>query len=514
VVIVRIAQKVAAFIQFFEGSHMTLAIDSSLKTPGVSRGFEYPQPKLFVAGQWRMGSGGDTLPVRNPATGETIASLPVANRTDLDEALAAVDSVANTWGNTSAYDRGKILHKAAGLIRERASYIGSVSTTEQGKVLAESTAEAFACADIFDWFAEEARRAYGRIIPSKQAGVRHMVLRQPIGPVAAFSPWNFPTTIPSRKIAASLAAGCPMVIKPAEETPGSCLELARALDDAGLPKGVLNVVFGVPAEISSYLIASPVIRKISFTGSTVVGKQLARLAADGMKPSTMELGGHAPVIVFGDADLGKAVKMLAGSKYRNAGQICIAPTRFYVHESVHDRFVSDLAAYANSLKVGNGLDSTSTMGPLANPRRLSAMAEFIGDARQCGARVAAGGKGFERPGNFWAPTVLADVPNKARVMNEEPFGPVAVTQRFSTFDEVVKQANRLPYGLASYAFTESARTAADIGEAIEAGMVGINFTMLTGPETPFGGIKESGHGSEGGSEGLDSYLISKYVAQG
>lgn len=493
---------------------MSLAADNSSKTQSVSNSFEFPKPQLFIAGQWRMGGGGDTIPLRNPATGEAIAPLPVANRADLDEALAAVDKAFNTWGKTSAYDRAKILHKAAGLMRERASHIGRVTTTEQGKVLAESTAEAFACSDIFDWFAEEARRAYGRIIPSKQPGVRHMVLRQPIGPVAAFSPWNFPTTIPSRKIAASLAAGCPIIIKPAEETPGSCLELARALDDAGLPKGVLNVVFGVPADISRYLIASPVIRKISFTGSTVVGKQLARLAADGMKPSTMELGGHAPAIIFGDADLGKAVKLLAGSKYRNAGQICIAPTRFYVHESVHDRFVDELAAYAKSLQVGNGLDSASTMGPLANPRRLSAMGDFIGDATQCGAKVAAGGEGFERTGNFWAPTVLTDVPNKARIMNEEPFGPVAVTQRFSTFDEAVKQANRLPYGLASYAFTESARTAADIGEAIEAGMVGINFTVLTGPETPFGGIKESGHGSEGGSEGLDGYLITKYVAQG
>jgi succinate-semialdehyde dehydrogenase / glutarate-semialdehyde dehydrogenase len=493
---------------------MTLVSDNSSKTQSVSKSFDYPKLKLFIAGQWRMGSGGATIPLKNPATSETIAPLPVANKADLDEALTAVDKAFDIWAKTLAYDRAKILHKAAGLMRERSSYIGRVTTTEQGKVLAESTAEAFACADIFDWFAEEARRAYGRIIPSKQPGVRHMVLRQPIGPIAAFSPWNFPTTIPSRKIAASLAAGCPMIIKPAEETPGSCLELARALDDAGLPKGVLNVVFGVPADISSYLIASPVIRKISFTGSTVVGKQLARLAADGMKPSTMELGGHAPVIIFGDADIGKAVKMLAGSKYRNAGQICIAPTRFYIHESVHDRFVDEFSVYAKSLKVGNGLDPASTMGPLANPRRLSAMVDFIADARQCGAKVASGGGGLGQSGNFWAPTVLTDVPNTARIMNEEPFGPVAVTQRFSTFDEVVKQANRLPYGLAAYAFTQSARTAADIGDAIEAGMVGVNFSVLTGPETPFGGIKESGHGSEGGSEGLDGYLISKYVAQG
>jgi succinate-semialdehyde dehydrogenase/glutarate-semialdehyde dehydrogenase len=469
---------------------------------------------MFIAGRWRMGSGGDTVPLRNPATDATIGAVPVADAADLAEALAAADAAFVPWRNTSPYDRAKILHRAAGLLRERSARIGRITTIEQGKVLAESTAEAFACADIFDWFAEEARRAYGRIIPSKHPGVRHMVLRQPIGPVAAFSPWNFPSTIPSRKIAASLAAGCPVVIKPAEETPGSCLELARALDDAGLPKGVLNVVFGVPADISRTLIASPVIRKISFTGSTAVGKQLARLAADGMKPSTMELGGHAPVIIFADAELEKAAKLLAGSKYRNAGQICIAPTRFYVHESVHDRFVDAFVSHVVTLRVGDGLDSASTMGPLANPRRLSAMADLIGDAGRCGARLVAGGERLGRAGNFWAPTVLTDVPDGARIMQEEPFGPVAVTQRFSTFDEVVMKANRLPYGLASYAFTQSTRTAADIGEAIEAGMVGINFTVLTGPETPFGGIKESGHGSEGGSEGLDSYLITKYVAQG
>ncbi len=476
--------------------------------------FDYPQPKLFIAGQWRMGSGGDTLPVRNPATGGELARLPVADRADLDEALAAVDKAFPVWRAVSAYDRAKILKKAAALLRERAPYIGAVSTSEQGKPLAESTNEALACADIFEWYAEEARRAYGRIVPSKHPGVRHMVFKEPIGPVAAFSPWNFPTTIPSRKIAAALAAGCPVIIKPAEETPGSCLELARALDDAGLPKGVLNVVFGVPAEISTYLIASPVIRKISFTGSTVVGKHLAGLAAQRMIPSTMELGGHAPVIVFEDADLDLAVRLSGASKYRNAGQICIAPTRFYVHDSVHDAFVEKLSAYAASLNIGPGLDPATNMGPLANPRRLTAMHEFVADARQQGADVAAGGEGPDGPGNFWKPTLLTDVPNSARIMNEEPFGPVAVTQRFGSFDEVVAQANRLPYGLAAYAYTRSARTAADIGDALEAGMIGINFSILTGPETPFGGVKESGHGSEGGVEGLEAYHVVKYVAQG
>ena len=296
---------------------------------------EYPAPTLFIGGNWRASGDGSTIPVRNPATQEVIAELPVATKADLDEALAAADAGFKTWRKVSAYDRANILHKAAQLMRERAPRIGAISTTEQGKLISESTAEAFACADIFDWYAEEARRAYGRIVPSKHPGVRHMVLKEPIGPVAAFSPWNFPTTIPSRKLAAALAAGCSVIIKPAEETPNSCLELARALDDAGLPKGVLNVVFGIPAEISEYLIASPVIRKITFTGSTAVGKHLGELAARVMKPTTMELGGHAPVIVFEDAELDKAVKMLVAGKYRNAGQICIAPTRFYVHDSIH-----------------------------------------------------------------------------------------------------------------------------------------------------------------------------------
>jgi succinate-semialdehyde dehydrogenase/glutarate-semialdehyde dehydrogenase len=472
------------------------------------------RPQLFIGGNWRAASTGETLDLINPATGAAIAGVPVASRDDLDEALAAVAAANVPWRETSAYDRARILHGAAALMRERAAHIGRITTMEQGKPLAESTAEAHACADIFDWFAEEARRAYGRIVPSKQPGVRHLVLKEPIGPVAAFSPWNFPTTIPSRKIAAALAAGCPVIIKPAEETPGSCLELARALDDAGLPKGVLNVVFGVPAIISEYLIASPVIRKISFTGSTVVGKHLARLAAGEMKPTTMELGGHAPVIVFDDADLDKAVQLSAASKFRNAGQICVAPTRFYLHDAIHDAFVEKFAAAAGALKVGDGLAADTRMGPLANPRRVTAMTEMIGDAEANGARIASGGSAIAGDGNFWQPTLLADVPNSARIMNEEPFGPIAVTQRFETFDEVVAAANRLPYGLAAYAYTRSAERATRIGDAIEAGMIGINFSQLTGPETPFGGVKESGHGSEGGIEGLEGYLVTKYVAQG
>jgi succinate-semialdehyde dehydrogenase/glutarate-semialdehyde dehydrogenase len=474
----------------------------------------YPPLHLFIGGEWIGPEGRDSLAVLNPADESEIGRLPVAALADLDRALEAAAAGFEVWRRASAYDRAKVLHAAAALMRERAPAIGRISTLEQGKLLAESTAEAFACADIFDWFAEEARRAYGRIIPSKNPGVRHLTLRQPIGPVAAFSPWNFPTTIPSRKLAAALAAGCSVVIKPSEETPGSALALAHALDDAGLPKGVLNVVFGDPATISAHLIASPVIRKISFTGSTRVGKSLSELAARVMKPTTMELGGHAPVLVFEDADIDLAVRLTAGAKFRNAGQICIAPTRFFVHESVHDAFVKGFASAIQTLPLGPGLDPGSRMGPLANGRRPPAIQHFVEDAVDKGATLVAGGEAQAGVGYFWKPTLLADVPDHATVMSEEPFGPLAVTRRFSTFEEAITQANRLPYGLAAYAFTRSARTMREVGEELEAGMVGINFSQLTGPETPFGGVKESGHGSEGGSEGLEAYLLTKYVAEG
>ena len=475
---------------------------------------DYPKPKLFIAGTWRDAGDGQTIPVINPATGEPLADLPVATEADLDEALGAADAGFRVWRSKTALERSDILRRAAQLLRERADYIGRMSTIEQGKLLTEATQEVFASAATFDWYAEEARRAYGRIVPTKFPGVRNMVLKEPIGPVAAFAPWNFPTTIPSRKIGAAIAAGCSIVFKPAEETPVSALELARALDDAGLPKGVLNVVFGVPSDISEYLIASPIIRKISFTGSTEVGKHLAGLAAKQMTPTTMELGGHAPVIIFDDADLDKAIPMLTALKYRNAGQICICPTRFLVQEGVHDEFVSRFSEIVRGMKIGSGLEKDSSMGPLAHDRRPSAVEALVTDAIDQGATCVAGGSSISGPGYFWEPTVLANVPDSARIMVEEPFGPVAVTRPFSTFDEAIEQANRTPYGLAGYAFSTSARTCADLADSVEVGMLGINFTLLTGPETPFGGVKESGHGSEGGIEGLEAYLVTKYVAQG
>lgn len=473
----------------------------------------YGELKLFVDGEWLDAQGRVTEDVINPATGEPIAALPHATLEDLDRAVAAASRAFKAWRATTAYDRAKIIRKAADILRERTNEIAPRMTLDQGKPIGEAIQEVHIAADILDWTADEGRRTYGRVIPSRVPGARWLVTREPVGPVAGFTPWNFPGIIPARKISAALATGCTMVIKPSEETPSTVLEIARALDDAGLPKGVLNVVHGKPSEVSEHLIASDGIRKITFTGSTAVGKQLAVLAAQaGVKRTTMELGGHAPVLIFEDADIDLAIKVMAFAKFRNAGQVCISPTRFYVHESVHDRFVDGFAKAAAALKVGDGLDPAHQMGPLANSRRVPAMERMVADAVQRGAKVEAGGERGANRGFFYAPTVLSDVPQDALIMNEEPFGPVAVTARFSSFDEVIEQANRLPYGLASYAFTQSARTAAMLGDAIEAGMLGINNNAISMTETPFGGVKQSGYGSEGGSEGMDAYLVTKFIS--
>lgn len=474
----------------------------------------YGELKLFVDGEWLDAEGRVTEDVLNPATGEPIAALPHATPEDLDRAVAAASRSFKSWRATPAYDRAKIIRKAADLLRERANALAVRTTMDQGKPIGESVQEYLIAADILDWTADEGRRTYGRVIPPRVPGARWFVTREPVGPVAGFTPWNFPGIIPARKIAAALATGCTMVIKPSEETPSTVLEIARALNDAGLPKGVLNVVHGRPSEVSERLIASDGIRKITFTGSTAVGKQLAVLAAQaGVKRTTMELGGHAPVLIFEDADIDHAIKVMAFAKFRNAGQVCISPTRFYVHESVHDRFVDGFAKAAAALKVGDGLDPATNMGPLANSRRVPAMERLVADAVERGARVKTGGERGSNQGYFFQPTILADVPEDALIMNEEPFGPVAVTARFSRFEEAIEQANRLPYGLASYAFTQSRQTAAMVSEAIEAGMVGINNNAISMTETPFGGVKQSGYGSEGGSEGMDAYLVTKFTSE-
>ena len=370
-----------------------------------------------------------------------------------------------------------------------------------------------ACADVIDWFTEEARRSYGRVIPARADGIYQLVVKEPVGPVAAFTPWNFPINQVVRKLSIALAAGCSIIVKAAEETPASPAELIRCFADAGVPAGVINLVYGVPAEISEYLIPHPIIKKMSFTGSTAVGKQHAALAGRHMKRVTMELGGHAPAIVFDDADVETASRLLAGAKFRNAGQVCVSPTRFLIQEKVYEQFVDSFVGHANAPRVGDGMETSTTMGPMANPRRIAAMEMFIGDATRKGATVRTGGNRIGNKGNFFEPTVITDVPKDARVMHEEPFGPLAVIAPFSGFDEVVTEANRLPYGLASHAYTRSAKTANAIAAALESGMISINHHGLALPEVPFGGVKDSGYGSEGGLEAIEGYLNTKFVTQ-
>jgi succinate-semialdehyde dehydrogenase/glutarate-semialdehyde dehydrogenase len=473
----------------------------------------YPDVSLYIDGEWCKGSGGRSQPVLNPATGDAIGTVPYAETSDLDRALAAAERGFHQWKKVSAFDRYKLMRKAGEIVRSRADDIARVMTLEQGKPLMEAKMETLAAGDLIDWFAEEARRAYGRVIPARADGIYQLVIKEPVGPVAAFTPWNFPINQAVRKISLAIAAGCSVIIKGPEETPGSCAALIQAYVDAGLPKGVLNLVFGVPAEISEYLIPHPVIRKMSFTGSTAVGKHLAMLAGKHMKRVTMELGGHAPAIVFDDADVDAAVKILSANKFRNAGQVCISPTRFLVQEKIYGTFVDKFVAAAKSLKVGDGLEKDTRMGPLANPRRVEAMEMFVADAVGKGAKLETGGKRIGNKGFFFEPTVMTEVPLDARIMNEEPFGPIAPIASFTDFDAVVEEANRLPYGLAAYAYTRSAKTAAAIGAAVESGMVSINHHGLALPEVPFGGVKDSGYGSEGGSEAIEAYLNTKFVTQ-
>ena len=473
----------------------------------------YADVKLFINGEWTTGSSGKSEPIVNPATGQVLARLAHAGPADLDEALHAADKGFKVWRKVSGFERSKLLRKAGEIIRSRADEIGALMTMEQGKPLVEAKMETMLAGDIMDWFAEEARRTYGRIVPARGEGVMQLVVKEPVGPVAAFTPWNFPINQAVRKVSAALAAGCSVILKGPEETPASVAALVKAYADAGLPAGVLNLVWGVPSEISEYLIPNPIIRKITFTGSTPVGKKLAALAGQHMKRITMELGGHAPAIVFADADVDTAVKQLAASKFRNAGQVCIAPTRFLVHESVYERFTEGFVKAASSLKVGDGMDAASRMGPLANARRIEAMQMFVDDAVAKGAKLLTGGKRIGTTGNFFEPTVLGHVPPGARIMSEEPFGPIAPIVSFSSFDEVVAEANRLPFGLASYAYTRSSKTVQAIGAAIESGMVTINHVGFALPELPFGGIKDSGYGSEGGTEAIEAYLNTKLITQ-
>jgi len=472
----------------------------------------YPDVLLHIDGHWRGGRSGATLPVHDPASGQRIGCVAVAEAADLDAALAAAARGFDTWRRVPAVERARLMHQAARLLRERADAIARLLTMENGKPLAEAQAEVRFGADIIDWFAEEGTRVTGRIVAPRGEGQIAQVFKEPVGPVAAFTPWNFPINQLVRKLCGALATGCSIVAKAPEETPASPAELVRAFVDAGLPAGVIGLVYGRPDEISRHLIAHSVIRKVTFTGSTAVGKQLAALAGSHMKRATMELGGHAPVIVAEDCDVQRAAKVAAAAKFRNAGQVCISPTRFLVARAVCEPFVAALVAATRALQVGPGLEAGTTMGPLANPRRLTAAEQLTHDAVQQGATLATGGERIGSAGNFFAPTVLIDVPSGCRVFNEEPFGPIAAVQAFDTLDDAIAEANRLPYGLAAYAFTNSLRTAHTLGQRLEVGMLWINQPAPVWPELPFGGVKDSGYGSEGGPEALEGYLHTKSVS--
>ena len=472
----------------------------------------YSSTQLLIGNEWVDAANGRRIDVRNPATGEVIGQVARAGQVDLDRALAAAQQGFEAWRQIPAQERAATMRRAAGLLRERADRIAALLTQEQGKPLVEARGETLAAAGVIEYFAEEGCRVYGRIVPSRNPAAQQQVRREPVGPVAAFTPWNFPLNQVVRKLSAALATGCSILVKAPEETPASPAELLRAFVDAGVPAGVVGLVYGDPAEVSSYLIPHPIIRKVTFTGSTPVGKQLAALAGMHMKRVTMELGGHAPVIVAEDADVELAVKTTGAAKFRNAGQICIAPTRFLVHESIKGDFTRALVRHAEGLKVGNGLESETTLGPLANARRLTAMKKVVEDAVASGATLATGGRQLGEVGNFFAPTVLDDVPLTASVFNDEPFGPVAAVRGFTRLEDAIAEANRLPYGLAAYAFTRSISSLHVLSNGIDAGMLWVNQAAAASPELPFGGVKDSGYGSEGGPEALEAYLNTKTVS--
>ncbi|MCM2402780.1 NAD-dependent succinate-semialdehyde dehydrogenase [Rhizobium sp. S153] len=469
--------------------------------------------ELLIDGVWSAGSEGKGEDLINPATGEVLARLPHASVADLDRALEASDKGFKVWKAMTAQQRAVIMNKAADLIEARKNEIARTLTQENGKPLVEATGEVQFSADATRWYAEEGKRAYGRIVPARLPGVRQMVFKEPIGPVAAFAAWNFPASNVIRKIAGALGAGCSIILKPAEETPGTAVAFGRCFQEAGVPAGVINIVFGVPAEVSTHLLRSPITRKVSLTGSTAVGKILQKQAADTLKRCTMELGGHAPVIVHADADLEKTLDTIVAAKFRNAGQVCTSPTRFFVHESLYETFIDGFAARVSRIKIGNGLDEGVQMGPMIAARRLDVMDGLVADAKAKGAGVVTGGERLGNKGYFYAPTLLRDVPEDARIMSEEPFGPLAPTTRFSTFDEVIERANSLPYGLASFVFTRDMGLAQKTEMALDAGLVGVNHTMVSTPETPFGGVNESGYGSESGIEGLEAYMRTKFVTE-
>lgn len=473
----------------------------------------YKNYGLYIDGTWRAASDNAEIPVHDPATEQVIGTIPAATSDDLDAALAAASRGIKVWSKTNPWERGALLRKVAELIRERTPEIAEIMSVETGKPIAEAMGETGAAADQFEWYAEETKRIYGQTIEGRTPDVRMTVRYQPVGVVAAFCAWNFPALLPSRKMSAALAAGCSIILKPAGEAPGSCMALVQACHDAGIPAGVVNFVTGASSLIAPHLVTSPIVKKVSLTGSVPVGRQILHLAADGVKKVTMELGGHGPVVVFEDADPVAAARACAATKFRNCGQVCISPSRFYVHENSYEAFAREFARVAESLKVGRGMDEGVEMGPMANKRGLDTALAMIDDAVAKGAQILAGGKkpdAYDK-GFFLEPTVLGRVGDDARIMNDEPFAPVAPITTFSDFDEVMERANSLSFGLAGYVFTSSLKTAHLASEGLNQGMVGVNEMLLATAEAPFGGINESGMGREGGSLGIKDYLVPKYI---
>ncbi|MBU75192.1 MAG: NAD-dependent succinate-semialdehyde dehydrogenase [Rhodospirillaceae bacterium] len=473
----------------------------------------YPDLKMLIAGEWTDGNSNKSEPVICPADGSTIGTLPHASPTDLDAALQSSLDGFNIWRKMTPHNRQDLMEKAASLLDERFEGICINLTREMGKPIGESRIELRAAIDLLRWYAEEGKRIYGRIIASRFPNMQHEARKEPVGPVVAFVAWNFPATNVMRKVAGALAAGCSITIKPSEETPATAIAIGRALTDAGLPAGVLNIVFGIPPEVSEHLLASPIPRKLSFTGSVPVGIHLQQLAARNMIRCTMELGGHSPVMVFEDCDIESAAKLCAAGKFRNAGQVCVSPTRFFVQDGIHDKFLAFFKEQVEAVKVGDGLDENVNMGPLVAERRIDIMDGFVSDAVSKGAELLVGGSRIQSEGSFFAPTLLKEAPDTARIMTEEPFGPIAPTARFSSLEEVIDRANSLPFGLAAYAFTKSAKTAGILKTEIEAGMLAINSLHVHSVETPFGGLKFSGYGHEGGIEGLEAFLATRYSSE-
>ena len=473
----------------------------------------YEKLELLINGKWKMGSENKAEPVVNPATNEVIGDLPHASKKDLDEALESNLEAFKLWKKESPLNRQKIIENACRNLESKFDQVATNLTIEMGKPLAEAKGELAVGLDVLRWYGEEGKRAYGRIVPSRMSNMSQTVIKEPIGPVIAFVAWNFPVMNVVRKIGGALAAGCTITIKPSEETPGTAIAIGRAFMDAGLPPGVLNIVFGVPSEVSEHLCGSKIPRKLSFTGSIPVGKHLQKLAADNMIRCTMELGGHSPLMVFDDTDIDMAAKISVAGKFRNAGQVCVSPTRFLVQDTVKEQFIKAVIKETNKIKVGNGLDDGINMGPLIAERRIDIMKDFVNDAVENGANIEMGGNRMNLEGSFFAPTILTNVSDNTKIMNEEPFGPLLPIDTFNSVDEVIDRANRLDFGLASYAFSNDPKIVSFLKSEIQAGLLAVNSTVVSTPETPFGGIKQSGYGSEGGIEGLDAFLVTRFISE-